>query len=232
LIEGPRPPGYSSRSHFNEHGNEMQIGTFVRRMLILGLLTAAGVGVGRAAEAVSVFLLDAHHVPVVRLEKLNPPLSEPLRAILAMYALQDGGGCEGENDPKENGLHCTLTTALGVGPQCSAAQLRLVRDWFEGSIPRMSGADVKAYENVQRPGTLEEICYNSPDSASIQETWARIRVTQDGSQIAVDAVGYYLDRDEDGRFHYKSTYKVEGHSITTLSHEKIPWKSAKQAVED
>ena len=86
----------------------------------------------------------------------------------------------------------------------------------------MSGADVKAYENVQRPGTLEEICYNSPDSASIQETWARIRVTQDGAQIVVDAVGNYLDRDEGGHFHYKTTCKVEDHSITTLSHEETP----------
>jgi hypothetical protein len=91
---------------------------------LAGLIAAAFMTLSQragAAEPVSVFLLDSHHTPVVRLEKLTPPLSEPVRAILAMYALQDGGGCEGENDPKENGLHCILTTALGVGPQCSAA---------------------------------------------------------------------------------------------------------------
>ena len=184
-----------------------------------------------AAEPVTVFLLDIHHTAVVRLEKLTPPISESVRAILAMYALQDGGGCEGENDPKEKGLHCILTTALGVGPQCSVAQLQLVRAWFKASIPKMSGSDPDLYENIQRPGALEEICYNSPDSASIQETWARIRVTQDGAQVLIDAVGNYLDRDEGGHFHYKTTYKVEDHSITTLSHEEVPWKGESKKEE-
>jgi len=120
---------------------------------------------------------------------------------------------------------------LGVGPQCSAAQLQLVRAWFKASIPKMSGSDPELYKNIQRPGSLEEICYNSPDSASIQETWARIRVTQDGAQVLIDAVGNYLDRDESGHFHYKATYKIEDHSITTLSHEEVPLKGKSQKEE-
>ena len=44
---------------------------------------------------------------------------------------------------------------------------------------------------------------------------ARIRVRLDGPQIVVDAVG-----------------EVEDHSITRLSHEEIPWKGAKKAVEE
>jgi len=177
----------------------------------------------QAAEPVTVFLLDSKYEPVVRLEKLSPPLTEGLRAILAMYALQDGGGCEGETDPNEKGLHCALTTALGVGPQCSEAQLRLVRAWFK-SLPKMSGLAADHYLNIQRPDSLETICYAAPYTASFQQIWDRIRVTQDGGEVVVDAVGSWLARDESGHFHYRSKYKIEDHSITTLSHEEVPWK--------
>jgi hypothetical protein len=106
-------------------------------MIVLVLAPAvllAGSQRAPAAEAVTVFLLDAHYFPVVRLEKLAP-LGEGLRAILAMYGLQDGGGCEQNTDPNENGLHCVLTTALGVGPQCSAAQLRLIANGSTAQFP-------------------------------------------------------------------------------------------------
>lgn len=206
----------------------------VRHVSFRRLLPVALVAIilqASAAEPVTVFLLDIHHDPVTRLDKLNPPLSEPLRSILAMYALQNGGGCQGENDPKEKGLHCVLTTALGVGPQCSAAQLRLIRDWFKGPIPKMSGYEDKYYQDIQPPGVLENICYESPDTASIQEAWARIRVSQDGPKVEIDAVGDYLDRDEGGHFHYKTTYLIEDHSIKTLSHTEIPWKGQSKKEE-
>jgi hypothetical protein len=185
-----------------------------------------------AAEPVTVFLLDAHYEPVVRLEKLNPPISEGLRALLAMYALQDGGGCDGESDPHENGLHCVLTTALGVGPQCSAAQIRLVRDWFKGSIPRMSGAAPDIYADAQKPGSLEAICYEAPYTATFQQIWERIRVRQDGTQIFVDAMISWLAREKSGRIHYRTTYKVEDHSITTLSHEEVALKGGSKKEEE
>jgi hypothetical protein len=184
-----------------------------------------------AADAVTVFLLDAHYEPVVRLEKLNPPLSEGLRALLAMYALQDGGGCDSNSDPSEDGLHCVLTTALGVGPQCSAAQLRLVRDWFKGSIPRMSGVAPDTYADVQKPGSLEAICYQAPYTATFQQIWERIRVRQDGTQIFVDAMVSWLAREKTGDIHYRTTYKVEDHSITTLSHEEVPLKGGNKKEE-
>jgi hypothetical protein len=98
------------------------------------------------------------------------------------------------------------------------------REWFNGSIPRMSGLQPDVYLNVQRPGSLEEICYRVPYTATFQQTWNRIRVTQDGAEIFVDAVGSWLARDKSGLFHYRTTYKVEGHSITMLAHEEVPPK--------
>jgi len=172
----------------------------------------------RAAEPVTVFLLDAKFQPVVRLEKLSPPLTEGLRAILAMYALQNSAGCGAMEDNWK--LDCVLTTALKVGPQCSDAQLQLVGAWFK-SVPQMSGAatDRNEYVDIQRPGTLKKLCQLTPDTASNQQTWDRIRVTQDGGEILIDATGSYMTVDETGEFRYKTRYKIEGHSITTLSHD-------------
>jgi hypothetical protein len=212
---------------------EVQGTTRLRAALLMFAATVLAVTPQRApaAETVTVFLLDQHYNPQVRLNKVAP-LGEPLRAILAMYALQDGGGCEGNTDPSENGLHCILTTALGVGPQCSAAQLQLVRAWFKTSIPRMSGLAPDIYLNVQRPGTLENICYAAPMTATFQQTWDRIRVRQDGTEIFVDAVGSWLSRGTTGGFHYRTTYKVDDHSITTLSHEEIPMKSQNKSKDE
>jgi hypothetical protein len=181
-----------------------------------------------AAEPVTVFLLDAKYQPVVRLEKLNPPLSEPLRAILAVYTFQAGGGCE---EDTEAGLKCDLNDALRIGPQCSAAQLRLIRDWFE-DIPRMSGYAAENYRNIQRPEALETICYSAPVIATFQDRWEKIRVKQDGARITVDAVGRYLARGHSGQFRYRTNYKIEGHAISIVGHEAFPTKPDKNAAGD
>jgi hypothetical protein len=86
-----------------------------------------------ADDASTVFLLDQKYEPIVRLEKLAP-LSEAMRALLAMYALENGSGCESET-VRDKGLHCELTAALGIGPQCSQAQVRLVRASRDDSPP-------------------------------------------------------------------------------------------------
>jgi hypothetical protein len=179
-----------------------------------------------AAEPVTVFLLDTKFRPVVRLEKLSPPLAEGLRAILAMYALQNGAGC-GEAGPNGK-LDCVLTTALGVGPQCSDAQLQLVHAWFK-SVPRMSGAvtDHNDYVDVQRPGSLKDLCHINPNTATDQQTWDRIRVAQDGGEVFIDATGSWITNEDTGEFRYKTRYRIEGRSISTLSHDV---KVRKQSV--
>jgi hypothetical protein len=181
-----------------------------------------------AAEPVTVFLLDAKYQPVVRLEKLTPSLGEPLRAILAMYTFQAGGGCEKDT---EAGLKCDLNDALRIGPQCSAAQLKLIRDWFK-DIPRMSGYAEDNYRNVQRPEALETICYSSPIIASFQDKWEKIRVQQNGARITVDAVGHYLAHEHSGQFRYRTSYKIEGHSIKIVTHQTFPTKPDKNKAED
>ena len=47
----------------------------------------------------------------------------------------------------------------------------------------------------------------------------RNTTTQNGEEILVDATGDYLYEDETGQIRCKTKYKIEGHSITTLSHD-------------
>jgi hypothetical protein len=172
-----------------------------------------------ADDAVTVFLLDEKYEPVVRLEKLAP-LSDAMRALLAMYALENGGGCESETE-QDKGLHCELTAALGIGPQCSQAQVHLVRAWFN-TIPAMGVHDPAQYAKVQAPGALEDVCYASSNTDDFQRQWDRIRVKRDGAEVSVDAVGSWHVRDQTGQFHYRTTYRIDAHTITTLSHTEIP----------
>jgi hypothetical protein len=56
-------------------------------------------------------------------------------------------------------------------------------------------------------------------SAVNPQNWDRIRVTQDGGDIFIDATGDYMADNEYGDVRYKTKYKIDGHSITTLSHD-------------
>jgi hypothetical protein len=172
-----------------------------------------------ADDAVTVFLLDQKYEPVVRLEKIAP-LTEAMRALLAVYALENGGGCESETE-QDKGLHCELTAALGIGPQCSQAQIHLVRAWFN-EIPAMGVHDPAQYAKVQVPGALEDVCYASSNTDDFQRQWDRIRVKRHGDEVSVDAVGSWHVRDQTGQFHYRTIYRIDAHTITTLSHTEIP----------
>jgi hypothetical protein len=157
---------------------------------------------------------------VVRLDKLSPPLTEGLRAILAMYTLQSGAGCEDPVPDKK--LSCALNTALKVGPQCSDAQLQLVGAWFK-SVPKMSGdkTDSNKYVDIQPPGSLKELCLSAPDDGEGNvQIWTRIKVTQDGGKVLIDAEGVSeAGGDIETHYRYKTKYQIQGHSIATLSHE-------------
>ena len=187
---------------------------------LLFTMTLASFQPAIAVEPVTVFLYDAKSNPLARLEKLSPPLTEGLRAILAMYGAQNRAGCP--NDMDETGkLDCVLNTALKAGPQCSDAQLSLVGAWFK-SVPEMRGGAAQSNRNVDvgTAGSLKELCQSTlPNTTGNSHSWGRIRVTQDGGEILVDATGDYLYEDETGQFRCKTKYKIEGHSITTLSHD-------------
>jgi hypothetical protein len=98
--------------------------SFAFKALVALLLSTNALSESNAASNVIVFYLDDRYRPVAKPERLQP-LSDGTKAILAMYALQIGAGCGGRRPTDE--IHCELTTALGLGAQCSAQHISLVR---------------------------------------------------------------------------------------------------------
>ena len=131
---------------------------------------------------ITIYYLDKHYHGVVNLSPFEP-MSEPFKAILAMYALQIGSDCR-----RSDNLRCELTSSLGLGVQCSKEQISLVRKWFKNEIPRMDQYPQWAYKEIQKPDQLESICYNFPDGASEQRSWDTIRVGIRGDFVFVDAM--------------------------------------------
>jgi hypothetical protein len=170
-----------------------------------------------AASKVTIFYLDENYHPVVKLERLGP-ISDGMRAILAMYALQNGAGCDGSNQS----FGCLLPESLNLGRQCSEKHIDIIRTWFKKSIPKMSGYSDSVYKNIQTPGDLEAICYKMPDTATFQYRWDIICVTQNEDNVIVDAHGTWLEREETGSFRYITEYKINQDSVVVISHKKMP----------
>jgi uncharacterized protein len=164
----------------------------------------------------TIFYLDENYLPVVKLERLGP-LSDGMRAILAMYALQNGAGCSGGNE----NIRCSLNDALNLGGQCSKEHVNLIRTWFRQSIPKMDEYGDDVYKNIQTPGDLEAICYRMPDGAAFQNRWDIIRVTQNEDHVTVDAHGKWLAREKTGSFRYLTEYRINKDSVTVISHKEI-----------
>ncbi len=169
------------------------------------------------ASKVIIFYLDKNYQAVVKLERLGP-MSNAMRAILAMYALQNGAGCWGGNE----NLRCVFTDSLNIGGQCSKEHIEIIRTWFKKSIPKMSGYRDDIYKNIQTPGNLEDICYKMPDTSTFQNTWDIIRVTQNENNVIVDAHGHWLEREETGSFRYITEYRISKDSVVVISHKEMP----------
>jgi len=189
-----------------------------RHALLIALLSLFCGIRSDAAENVVVYYLDKNYVPVTRLDRLDP-MSSGLRAILAMYALQVGGGCDRHIGDRD--LLCTLSSALGLGTQCSAKHVALVRSWFKKGIPKMTGHGDWAFGQTQKPGVLEGICYNAPDTATFQDIWEIIRITQHDDRVLVDAIDSWLARETTGRYRYQSEYRITTDSVEIVSHMKV-----------
>ena len=166
-----------------------------------------------AAPKVTIFYYNEKWQPTVKLDRLNP-LSDGLKAILAMYALQNSAGCEGGN----NNISCALTDALELGGQCSEKHISLVRTWFQGSLPKMGRYMDWAYD-VQKPGQLEAVCYMQPDTSTFQDKWDKIQVTQDGNHLVIDAHGTSLSHEDSTSFKFSTEYEILDHSIRVISHK-------------
>lgn len=175
-----------------------------------------------------VFYLDKHYAPVVRLDRVPP--SEGLRAILALYALENGAGCEGKN---EKGLvKCAMTSALGLGANCSVEHIGLVRTWFAKTPNLTTRWQAMQNEDAKKPGSLESLCYGQPDTASWQNIWEIIRVDVRSDIVTVDAVFFGGSRNGRTRTRYITSYRVEAQEIKQLeSSERVLERSSKSIFE-
>jgi hypothetical protein len=172
-----------------------------------------------AAEWVTVFSLDEEGTPTVRTAAIQS-MPVAVRAILALYALEVGGGCSQED---KDGLQCELTAGLGLGPQCSPAHVSLVRSWFSGEVPAMAGYAERMYQHPEQPGVLERICYSAPFTATRQRVWKKIRVRMNSpGSVVIDAMGTWLSQDRSGGFQYITTYSLTPTQIDVLSHVAKP----------
>jgi hypothetical protein len=186
-----------------------------RFLAALGLSVAAHGSF--ASTGITVFYLDKNYLPVVRIDRLAP-IPESTRAVLALYALQNGAGCEGRNGA---GLQCSLTSALGFPAQCSAEHVAFVRKWFPGPIPALNTrGSPKELESPQVPGTLEALCYGQPDTASWQNIWEVIRVSSAGDVVTVQAVGSWSSQNGSGKFSYTTSFRVSAGSVVLVSNRE------------
>lgn len=137
-------------------------------ILIVFLLCTAQTRHVQAAERAAVFYIDEHYRPVTRLDRL-PHLTAGLKALLALYALENGAGCEGKDEDKR--VRCKLTAELGLGSNCSEAHIQLVRSWFDSTPNLTSRWNARWNATTKSPGSLEHFCYGQPDTASWQNIW-------------------------------------------------------------
>src|SRR5689334_25127440 len=132
-----------------------------------------------AAPQITVYYLDHSPWPKVRLDRLAP-LTDSLRAILAVYSLQAGTDC--------HNAKCTLTTALGLGDQCSDAHISLILSHFESGVPNFNSRLTPTILESPTAATLKKLCYDVPYTATYQKLWEVIRITQDGDEVLIRAI--------------------------------------------
>jgi len=144
-------------------------------LLALTLMTAASV---RAADFETVFSLDQKFQPVTSLDRASP-MSDGLRAILALYAFEAGAGCTTYTRDHEE-LQCALTRDLGLGAQCSLAHLNLIASWFKNGMPAFGWLTDAQLRRAQQTNELSGRCYNQPDGATLQSTWEHVGVDRMG----------------------------------------------------
>jgi hypothetical protein len=196
--------------------------TIIITTLFVVLISAS---ISFAQEQAIVFYLDKTYYPVVNLERLQP-VSEGMKAILAMYALQVGGGCQGHD---ESGLRCILTTELGLGAQCSSQHINLVHTWFKKGIPKMSGYYSSLFGVALKSEVLQDICYNAPEGAKYQEIWEIIRVRQKDDLVFINAISSWTAGADGptGRKRYESVYRIGPHDVSIVSHKEVSPKKGK-----
>lgn len=156
--------------------------------------------------------------PVLRLDRV-PNMSEGMKAILALYALENGADCRGPSE--QGGLKCALTAELGLGANCSQEHLALVRKWFP-VVPELTGRWSRKWnEDSSKEGSLERLCYTQTDSGSWQNIWQVIRVTARGNKISVTAIMQGGSQYGQSRIKYVNEYKITERHVKVTSSRKV-----------
>jgi hypothetical protein len=183
-------------------------------LLALTFMAAASV---RADDFATVFSLDQRPQPVTNLDRASP-MSDGLRAILALYTFEAGAGCTTyTRDHKD--LQCALTRGLALGAQCSPAHINLVASWFKNGMPAFGWLTDTDLQHARQTNELGARCYQQPDGATFQSTWEHIGVQVRGQRITVDST-VVNGRTADGpliRRRYASVYEIRGREIAVIS---------------
>ncbi len=159
--------------------------------VLLALLLAQRLLARELVAPATVLYLDEQGQQHIDLQLLEP-LTPQLRAILALYAFARGTNCEADEGQP---LRCDLTTALGLGAQCSPDQIGLIRHWFGDGIPAFGEVPRKVASRIQRYG-LERWCYSAPTAASHQVSWDALQVDIAGDQVTVRARSSWINTTE------------------------------------
>lgn len=130
-------------------------------------------------------------------------LSEPLKAIAALYSGLGGSNCNGEN--------CGLTTALGLGKQGSQAQKDLVKKWF--------GKD-KAAEQL-----IAQDFYQAPNSSSNFSDFEYLTFEQNGDTVIVNYSLMIYSHGETTYIKGPDKFIIKGNTIETIN--RNIWKDTK-----
>jgi hypothetical protein len=180
-----------------------------------------------AAERVVVFYLNEHHRPVTRLDRL-PELTPGLKALLALYALENGAGCEGKDESDR--VRCDMTEKLGLGSNCSDAHIQLVRTWFDSTPNLTSRWSARWNTKTRTPGTLENLCYGQPDTASWHNIWEIIKVKSTGDAVEVEAILSWGSQHGHGRVRYINSYRIGSQTIAETASQVTELSRSKEGI--
>jgi hypothetical protein len=185
-------------------------------LLLLPLARSAGAG-----EVQVLYSADSM-TTAINLKPLEP-LSPALRAVLAFYAMRANGGCPpGKEAGGKYSLQCPLTTALGLGDQCSDAQIALVRKFFKDGIPPLNLSRQQAAE-INRSGDLGQACNATPYTATHQSVWLEIRVqTMSQERVRITARGSWTagPGGDAGTFGSLSVFRLFPDRVEVVSHKE------------
>ena len=120
-------------------------------------------------------------------------LSDPERAIIGYIATFIGSDCnwDGEYKTDRSNLKCKILTALKLGYQCSDTHLGFLRKWFKG--------DKKVLQRL-------EDCSTTPYTATIQNTFEKIQITQKKKDFFVTINASGINSREDRSWYWKEVY--------------------------